>query len=106
MGTTISSVAKTLTNLGNMYRELKDYDKAKDIFERAFDVFVKHYGHGCVEVAITLYNLAVAHGYLGEYQQAAEMLERVLPVFEDHYGAHHESCTKVRLAIDLATRLK
>ena len=59
-----------------------------------------------VEVAMSLYNLATAHGNLGEYQQAAEMLERVLPVYEYHFGAHHDHCTKVRQAFDLACRLK
>ena len=47
----------------------------KELLELAFDVFVKHYGHGSVEVAITLYNLAPAHGELGEYQKAAELLD-------------------------------
>ena len=95
-------VAKTVTNLGNVHMELEDYD----ILERSFDVFGKHNGHGSVEVAITLYNLAVTHGALGEHEKASEMLERVLLWYEDHFGAHHDRCTKVRQAIDSATRSK
>ena len=93
-------------NLGNAHMELNNYEKAKDVLERAVNIKVKHYGHGSVEVAITLYNLAPAHGKLGEHEKAAEMWERVLPVFEDHYGAHHDRCTKMRQVLDLATRLK
>ena len=74
-------VAKTLTNLGNVYRELKHYKKAKNVLERAVIIKVKHVGHGSVEVAITLHNLALAHGCLGEYQKASEMWERVVACF-------------------------
>ena len=104
-----------LVNLGIAYRKLKDYEKAKDVLERAslkinerhaVNINVKHYGHGSVEVAMTLSNLARAHGKLGEYQEAAEMLQRVLPVFEDHFGAHHDWCNDVRQALDEATRSK
>ena len=109
-------MAITSTNLGTVYFELEDLDKAKELLERALKIKEEHF-----EAAVTLTNLGdvcrnlgdndkakgiIERVVLGTYQQMAEMLERVLLVFEDHYGAHHGRCNDVRQVLNWATRQK
>ena len=57
-------MASTLVNLGIAYRELADYDKAKDILERALNIEEQHFGQGHFEVAKTITTLGNVYGRL------------------------------------------
>ena len=79
-------VATTLTNLGNTYRELKDYEKAKELFERALKTLERHYGQDHFGVAITLTNLGNVYGDLGDFDWAKEIIERAVNIDVKHFG--------------------
>ena len=74
----ILKVAVTLTNLGNAYGSLGDYQRQKELLERAITIEEQHYGPNHPEVAITLTNLGNAYGSLGDYPRQKELLERAI----------------------------
>ncbi|CAE7433018.1 NPHP3, partial [Symbiodinium necroappetens] len=82
-------VAMTLSNLGNAYGELGDYQRQKELLERCLRIGEQHYSADHPKVVMTLSNLGTAYGDLGDYQRKKELLERCLRIGEQHYGADH-----------------
>ena len=80
------TVTRTWANVGIAYRNLGQYEKAKELFERALKIQEQHYGQDHFEVARTLTNLATAYGELKDYDKAKDVLERALKINERHYG--------------------
>ena len=59
-----------LRNLGIAHQILGEYEKAKDVLERALNIDEKHCGQDHIEVAITLTNLGNVYSKLGDYDKA------------------------------------
>jgi tetratricopeptide (TPR) repeat protein len=78
-----------LTNLGNVYRDLGDIDKAKELIERALLIEERHYGSEHPQVAITLYNLAETEASLNNISSCLVHSKRCLDIFMTHFGADH-----------------
>jgi tetratricopeptide (TPR) repeat protein len=79
----------TLTNLGNAWGSLGDYEKQKDLLTRVLEISEKHYGKDHPQTGITLDNLGDAWGSLGDYEKQKDLSTRALEIKEKHYGKDH-----------------
>ena len=55
--------ATTLGNLAGVLRNLGDYEAAKEGYQKALEIYKKHYGEDHVQYATTLGNLSVVLEY-------------------------------------------
>ena len=83
------TVARTLTNLGNVQRELGELEAARTILQRALGIKDAVYGPDHPEVARTLANLGNVQQDMGELQKARATFERALAVEVAVYGPEH-----------------
>src|SRR5262249_47276874 len=83
------ALANVLQCLGDVYGDLGEAGKQRDLLVRALAIQEKHYGRDHRQVAITLTNLANAYGALGELDKQRNLLERALVIDEKHYGRDH-----------------
>jgi len=82
-------IARTLTNLGNAWGDLGDYEKQKDLLIRALAIHEKHFGKDHPSTGITLTNLGIAWGSLGDHEKMKDLLIRALAINEKHFGKDH-----------------
>ena len=68
---------------------LGQYDKAKEVLERALKIKEQHYGQEHFEVVKTLTNLGSTYRELKDYEKARDVLEQALKIKEQHYGQDH-----------------
>ena len=88
-------------NLGVVYHNLKDYEKALEYYERALKGNEKMLGKMHPETLMTVMNIAnVYNDGLKDYGKAEELYQRVLEGNEAQLGKDHER-TK-RCAMNLA----
>ena len=90
-------LALVLALLGNVYGDLGDVAKQRDLLLRALNIDEAHYGSDHWQLASTLTNLGNAYGALGDVAKKRDLLLRALKIKEAHYGPDHW-----QLAITLA----
>jgi tetratricopeptide (TPR) repeat protein len=78
-----------LNNLGNVYEDLGDTHKAKEVLERALLINEHHYGSKHPQVAMTLSSLADAEASLNNFSSCLAHSKRCLDIFMTHFGADH-----------------
>ena len=85
-------LAKTLTNLGIAYGNLKHLKEGqrmlmqRDLLERSLRIKERHYGADNYEMVSTLATLAQVHGMMKSFSKQRELFSRVLAVEEQHFG--------------------
>jgi len=84
-----SDVAKDWNNLGTASRELGDYKKAVEYYEKALASDLKTYGDQHPQVATVWNNLGAAWQALGQYPKAIEYYEKALASDLKTYGDQH-----------------
>ena len=84
-----STFTFTSGNLGIANFELGEYEKAKELFERALKTDEQHYGQDHFDVSRSLENLGNAHRMLGEYDRAEELLEWAFNIKVRQCGQDH-----------------
>ena len=72
-----------------MYRNLGDFQQAKDNYARALDIYVKHFGPDHVYVATSYDNLGAVYRNLGDFQQAEDSHARALNIRLKQLGPEH-----------------
>jgi tetratricopeptide (TPR) repeat protein len=82
-------VAVTLAVLANMYGELGEMRKKKQLLKRTLAIHETDGGPATCETARTLTNLANVYGNLGDGDQMVDCLERALAIEEEEYGCDH-----------------
>jgi len=83
--------ATFLSNLGNCYGKIGNFEKKCELQERALEIEERVYGTEDVRVAVTLTNLGNAYGKLEQYAKKCELQERALAIKERHYGPDHKN---------------
>jgi tetratricopeptide (TPR) repeat protein len=79
-------VAPILVYLGNFYRSIGDYEKAKNLLEQSLIIYKKHPNY--VRNARALGYLGVVYRDLGDYRKAKDLLEQSLVIHEKHSENH------------------
>ena len=73
-----SDIARDLNNLGIVYRNTGQYEKARDYFQQALNIYKKKYGPWHTSVAGTLNNLGNALTDLKNYSDAENSLSKAM----------------------------
>lgn len=98
------SLAKTLTNLANLYSDERRLNEAKKLYQEALDIDTSHYGAAHIEVATDLFNLGVVLQRNNEWKEAIDYFARAEKLFEsagDKYGTvkalHYKGLSQAKI---------
>jgi tetratricopeptide (TPR) repeat protein len=81
----------TVNNLGILYENLHQYEKAEKMYRQALQGKEKVYGEEHTSTLKTVNNLGLLHKDLGNYEEAGTLLKRALEGKEKAYDAEHTS---------------
>jgi len=70
------TLAAALDDISIVHMRLGEYEKQKQLLERALKIKETHYGTDHPETGITLTNLGNACGDLGEYEKQKQMISK------------------------------
>jgi len=82
-------VTKSYINLGNVYRQLGQYNEAKKFLEKALIINKKIFGEDHPDVSGSYNNLGNVYQQLGQYNKAKEFLEKALIIKKKIFGEDH-----------------
>ena len=85
--------------LGNVYRELKDYNEAKKILTDSLAIHKKYCLQDSIDIGTNLLYLGQFYTDLEKYEQAKHNLEQSLTIYKKHYGNDHIQTAKVLNAL-------
>ena len=86
-----TEVIELINNLGVVCRHLGQYEKSKNLLEKALIANLKRFGHEHPTIAVSQSNLATVYFNLGQYEKARELLENGLAIDLKKFG--HEDST-------------
>jgi tetratricopeptide (TPR) repeat protein len=72
--------ADLLDTLGNVFRSLGDYDKAKELLDEGLAIRREHFGDDHLDTAMSLFHLGWLHHDLGDYAEAEQFYDRALAI--------------------------
>ncbi|MEJ7830838.1 MAG: tetratricopeptide repeat protein, partial [Segetibacter sp.] len=75
-----------LSCLAGVYDDLGEYEKAKDLFQKAIETFKKVSGEDRFVYASALNGLAFTYFNMGQYEKALPLLEQALSITRKIYG--------------------
>src|SRR5581483_9432328 len=87
-------VGEIVNNLGELYRESRQFSKAEPHLKRALQLLEAHYGADSLEVAIVLDNLGLLYLDWTRFAQAEPLLWRGLKIREDKLGPEAEEVAR------------
>ncbi len=84
-------IGKFLSQLGSVYRDLKEPTKSKRALNQALKIQMKFYEgqEQCPDIMETKVSLGITHNELGDFHQAKKLLEETLQIQEGYYGKTH-----------------
>ncbi|XP_046855093.1 kinesin light chain 4-like [Xenia sp. Carnegie-2017] len=82
-------VAGSLNNLGIVFYETRNYDKAIEVYEKALEIQKQSLGPNHVDVAASLNNLGLVFYKTGNYYKAIEVHEKALEIHQQLLGPNH-----------------
>lgn len=80
---------RILANLGGLYRDMGDFERAQPLLRRAVDLAERKLGPSHPHMAGICFNLGLCLSDLGQYEEAARPLERALAIREQLLGPDH-----------------
>ena len=80
---------KNLKLLANVYSDLGEYEKARDLLQEALKSDLENFGEKHPQVATGKSNLANVYKVLGEYEKARDLLQEALKSDLDNFGGKH-----------------
>ncbi|KAM7445597.1 hypothetical protein ABFA07_005863 [Porites harrisoni] len=80
---------KVLNVSGVIYKNLKEYNQAKELHEKALMISKKIFGEDHADVAGSYDNLASVYNNLKEYNQAKELREKAMTIRKKIFGEDH-----------------
>ena len=76
--------ARTSGYLGNVYHDIGEYAKAKELLEHAFNVYTNHYGKDNIQTAWISVRLSNLYRSIGEYEKAKKLIAEAIVIYK-HY---------------------
>ena len=83
-------LAELLSNLGTVYGDLDDYEKALDLQEQALEIQMELFGgknHPFIATALS--KTGYAYGEMGNHQKALELKQQALEMWQELFGDKH-----------------
>lgn len=90
-----ANVAQSIHNLGALYAEMADYDKAWELYNEALQIKETLYGSDHVMVGDSYNNMAALLFTLGKYKESMQYFEKALEIYVKHFGESHHSVALV-----------
>ena len=87
-------VSRLWNHLAMIYRELGNFNDAKELLEPCLQRYTQMYGINHPDVAIVQSNLGIVYLDLGEYKRAAELLKIALDTDVKNFGLEHPETAK------------
>ena len=87
-----------------MYKDLGEYNQAKELYEKALMIREKIFGEDHAHVATSYTKLAVVYCSLKEYNQAKELYEKALMIGKQICGDDHEYLERIRKELALVNK--
>jgi formylglycine-generating enzyme len=88
--------AATLNNLGALYQEMNEYDKALALLQQALEVKQRILPGAHPEIATSLYNLAELYRDQQKHAEAEPLYRQSLEIYEKQLGEAHPNAANVR----------
>ena len=93
------SISRARAYLGNVYIDLGNYKKAKELIKKSLIIYEHHFGKSHVATAPILKNLGHAYLLEGNLKTAETLLRKALGIFQRN--KHPESFTALESLADL-----
>ncbi|XP_046853920.1 uncharacterized protein LOC124447062 [Xenia sp. Carnegie-2017] len=82
-------LAEFLLNLAVVYNRVKEFDKARQMYEETLELVKKAYGPRHQRVAKVLNTLSTSYYALGKYPESINVLLEALSIHEEIHGDYH-----------------
>lgn len=92
------------SNLAAMYRNLKDFERARELLEKSLSFVEKNFETGHPDIAVRQANLATVYRDTGDIERARELLEKSLSSVEKNFGETHPVAAIFQSNLALAYR--
>ncbi len=93
-------VSELMNNLGVVYRNLGQYERARDLLEAALASVVKNFGPDHPNVAVRQINLGAVFVHTDEKEKAKEMFEQAYRLFQKLLGEQHPNTQTAKEWLD------
>ena len=88
--------ATTYVNLGETYREMKDYTTAMIYYEKGMEIREKKLGKNHPDVGIMYHNLAKLYLATQQYSMAMKNVQQAIEIGEEKLPANHPHLVECR----------
>jgi tetratricopeptide (TPR) repeat protein len=95
-----SEVAIVQSNLALVYQDLGDYEKARDLLEKALKSDLKNFGELHPNVAIRKWNLGTVYIQLNDKRKAKELIGQAYDIFLKKLGREHPHTVNCKQWLD------
>lgn len=99
------SVANSLHNLGNCYRDIGDLDKSAECLSKSLSLLTLAFGEENVDVADTSHCFAVTLMARSDFDDAISLFERALAIRKKRLGSHNLSTASTLYNLAVAFQL-
>ena len=87
-----------------MYYNLKEYNQAKELYEKAMTLRKTIFGEDHADVATSYNNLASVYNRLGHYNQGKGLYEKALTIRKQIFGEDHKYVERIRSELALVNK--
>ena len=99
-------LAAFLLNQAVVYSRLREFDKARQVYEETLELVRKAYGSRDQRVARVLNTLSVTYSSLGKYHESVEVLSEALSIHEEIHGDFHPNVGETLYFLGFTYRAK
>ncbi len=82
-------IASIDSELGSVYRDLGNYEKAKQLFEKSIEIYKKNTSENHFGLAQALGRLGCVYSDQGEYEKAKQLLEQAIVIYRKNDSENH-----------------
>eukprot|EP00003_Mantamonas_plastica_P004311 TRINITY_DN1340_c0_g4_i3.p1 TRINITY_DN1340_c0_g4~~TRINITY_DN1340_c0_g4_i3.p1 ORF type:complete len:297 (+),score=84.74 TRINITY_DN1340_c0_g4_i3:1099-1989(+) len=104
LGNDSPEVARTLTNLANLYRKMKRLKEAEEMYAESLEIRTRVFGENHSEVASTYNAMAQLFQYKREYGRVEELYRKAIEINTATVGGGHPNTIQNR--VNLANTLR
>ena len=84
-----ADIATTLNNIGMLYQQNGDYEKAYDYLFKAYEIEKRNFGANHINLATNYNNISINYLRKGELEKAKEYSIKAINLYEKNFGENH-----------------